>query len=317
MTGYTQILLPLDGSAVSEQAIPHVAALARALQVPVRLLMAVEPDSPAITQSLFSNRRWIEPASTREKQAREYLLQVADTLGERGISVETVVPLWEPVGAIVQEAAKQPETLIAMASHGRSGLARWWMGSVTDKVLHMSDNPVLVIRAREQEAVADSDAPSRIIVPLDGSELSEGSLPHAMHLAGKLGAAVTLLQITPSEAEYYGQIGVGPGMAPAIPLSSPPISEIAELVRQEAQGYLDSLRDRLSSQGTVAVEAHVVPGTPEDTIVDFAAAQPNVLVAMTTHGRSGVGRMMLGSVAERVVRQSGCPVLLIRSVEAE
>ena len=317
MTGYTRILLPLDGSTVSEQAISYVAALAARLSVPVRLLMAVEPDSPAITQSLNSNRRWIDPASTREDRAKEYLSNVALGLADQGIDVDTVVPVWEPVGAIVQEAAQVPETLIAMASHGRSGLARWWMGSVTDKVLHMSDNPVLVLRSRDPAPAAGGNGPDQIVVPLDGSELAEVALPHAIHLATTMNLPVRLLQVTPSEAEYYNYVAAGPGMAPAIPPSSPSASEMVELARQEAQGYLDSVRDRLSDHGVGSVESHLAQGTPADAIVDLATSQPGALVAMTTHGRSGVGRMMLGSVAERVVRQSGCPVLLVRSVQGD
>ena len=313
MADYTRIILPLDGSEASEQALPHVNALASRLSLPIRLLHAVEPDSPTIAQSLYSNRRWAEPASLREVKAREYLDRTAASLRDAGFRVSTTVPSLEPASAIVEDAAQDSGALIAMASHGRSGLARWWMGSVADKVLHMTHNPLMIIRVNEGGSAGGFPAPERLIVPLDGSELAEVALPHAAFLASAMGLTVKLLQVTPSEAEYYSYMAAGPGVAPTTLPSSPSISEMVELASRDSQGYLADVRDRLTSQGVSSIETQVAQGAPADSIVDTATEEAGSVVVMTTHGRSGVGRMLLGSVAERVVRQSGCPVLLIRA----
>ena len=313
MADYSRIVLPLDGSEIAEQALPYAKALALRLSVPLRLLLAVEPESPAIVQSLLAGRHWAESESVRAQRGEEYLSGKASSLQEDGLQVETTVPRREPSAAIVEDAARDPDALIAMASHGRSGLARWWMGSVADRVLHTADNPVLIIRAQESPSSSGGAALSRLIVPLDGSELAELALPHVTRLAGAMGLPVTLLQITVSESDYFSHIAIGPGVVPASLPSSPSITELIQMATSEAQGYLEKVRERLVSQGLADVETQVVRGTPADSIVDLATAEEGRLVAMTTHGRSGVRRMVLGSVSERVVRQSGCPVLLVRA----
>ena len=313
MVSYSRIILPLDESETSEQALPYASALATGLSLPVRLLLAVEPDSPAITQSLYSNRRWIAPASDREARAEEYLSRISAGFRDHGIRVDSTIPHREPVAGIVEEAASDPNALIVMASHGRSGIARWWMGSVADKVLHMSNNPVLLVRAQEREWTTADGAFSHLIVPLDGSEMAELALPHIIHLATSIGLPVKLIQVTPSEAEYYRYVAAGPAAVPMTPPSSISISELVQMAGEEAQNYLEDAKNRLINQGVQSVETLVTQGNAADAIVDLATAEGVSLVGMTTHGRSGVGRMMLGSVAERVVRQSGCPVLVIRT----
>ena len=313
MAAYTRIILPLDGSDTSEQAIPHARGLAMQLSLPVTLVCAVEPDSPAITQSLYSNRRWIEPAGSRHAEASEYLTKASDLLVAEGMRVDTAIPHRDPAGGIVEEAGRDPNALIVIASHGRSGLARWWLGSVADKVLHTADNPVFVIRVQGQAFKSPDERPGRLFVPLDGSELAEMVLPHVSYLASRMGLPVTLLQITPSEEEYYRYAAMGSGFAPASVPSAPSVFELVQMAGQEASAYLEDVKSRLVGQGVETVDTQVTPGTAADVIVDQVSEAEGGLVAMTTHGRSGVGRMMLGSVAERVIRQSGCPVLVVRA----
>ena len=312
MAAYSRIILPLDGSDTSEQAIPLARGLALQLSLPIRLVYAVEPDSPAITQSLYSNRRWMEPASAREDGARDYLKMISSRLATDGLQVETAIPHQEPARGIVEEAGQDPQALIVITSHGRSGLARWWLGSVADKVLHMSDNPVFIMRIREGAFRSPDESLGRLIVPLDGSELAELVLPHVARLASGLGLPVTLLQITPPEEEYYRYAAMGPGLAPAPMPSAPSIAELVQEAVREGSAYLEEVKSRLIGEGVQSVDTEVTLGTPADVIVDRVSDNGG-LVAMTTHGRSGVGRMMLGSVAERVIRQSGCPVLVVRA----
>ena len=306
---YTRILTPLDGSGVSEQVIPFVRSLAAGLSLPTTLLHAIEPETFTIPQMLNPSLHAEEFASHRMRHARQYVEPVAAELGRLGLTVHTEIPQAEPATAIVDEAATDPGTLIAMASHGRSGLARWWMGSVADKVLHLTDNPLLVIRSVAQRPAPPQTAFQSIVVPVDGSELAEEVLPHVVYLSSAMGLAVTLVRVNPSRDDYYRSLSVGPSEVSRV---TPSYEEYIEIVDGEAEGYLADLKERLTRQGAPPVTASLLHGPPADTIADLAASTPNNLVAMTTHGRSGVGRLVLGSVAERVVRQSGGPVLLIR-----
>ena len=306
---YTRILTPLDGSDVSRQVVPYVRSLAAGLSLPTTLLHAIEPETFTIPQILNPSLHAEEFASHRMRRARQYVDPVAAELGKLGLSVRTEIPQAEPVTAIVDEAATDPGTLIAMSSHGRSGFARWWMGSVTDKVLHLTDNPLLVIRSVAQPQGPPQAAFERITVPVDGSELAEEILPHVVYLSSAMSLAVDLVQVNPSRDDYYRSLSIGPSEVARV---TPSYEEYIEIVDGEAESYLANLKERLTRQGAASVSTSLLHGPAADTIADLASATSNNLVAMTTHGRSGVGRLVLGSVAERVVRQSGDPVLLIR-----
>ncbi len=308
---YTRILTPLDGSEFSEQVLPYARALASRLSLPMTLLMAVEPEHPNISRSLNPELYWQHTESHRAGHAEGYLASAAARLRGAGLSIDTTSPHGEPAAAIVEEAAKDPGILIAMASHGRSGLARWWMGSVADKVLHLAHNPLLIIRSQAEPPADQESSLERLIVPVDGSEVAEEILPHVAYLATAMGLSVDLVRITLSEAEYYQAMSMG---LRVLPPALPSFQSFSEAVDGEAQGYLSGVKASLVQQGVTSVEERVMQGAAADSIVDLATSGPNALVAMTTHGRSGVGRMILGSVAERVVRQSGGPVLVVRSV---
>ena len=311
---YTRILTPLDGSGFSEQALPHARSLAAALSLPITLLLAIEPDHPSIGQSLNPSLHLEEMAAHRAQHARSYEEWIADGLRNAGLNVDTVTPAADPAAAIVEEAAKDPGTLIIMSSHGRSGLARWWMGSVADKVLHLTGNPLLIIHAGSQQQAAATEGVGesvfeRITVPVDGSELAEEILPHVVYLSTAMGLTVDLVRVNPSRDEYHRSMSIGPS---EIARAVPSYEEYALILDGEAERYLAELKELLTRQGVASVEAQLLHGPAADSIADLAAATANNLVAMTTHGRSGVSRLVLGSVAERVARQSGAPVLLVR-----
>ena len=311
---YSRILTPLDGSEVSEQVVPYARALASGLSLPLSLLMSVEPDHPTIGRALNPLMHWQETREHRRGHAEDYLSSVATRLAGAGVAVEGSVSEGDPAVSIVEEAQRDPGTLIAMASHGRSGLARWWMGSVADKVLHMASNPLLMVRS-SSEASASQDKPlERLIVPVDGSELAEEVFPHVSFLSKTLRLPIDLLRITMSEAEYYQAMSMG---LRVLPPSLPSFQSLADSLDSEAHEYLADATARLTAMGASNVQYRVLQGAAADSIVDAATSRESSLVAMTTHGRSGVGRMILGSVAERVVRQSGGPVLLIRADHRE
>ena len=151
------------------------------------------------------------------------------------------------------------------------------------------------------------------LVPLDGSEVAEQVLPHIEALAEKFGSAITLLRATMPPVE---PIAPSPMGFPVTPYVAQDFTEVYEAERRAAADYLDAVAKRLSSGG-FQVERVLVEGPAADAIIERAAALGVDLIAMTTHGRGGLERLVLGSAADEVVRKATCPVLLVRAVEAK
>ena len=300
---YTRVLVPLDGSTLAEQVLPYVRLLAGPLQAPVHLLRVIERPPLEISAQL-NPRLYLERSETSQKrQAQEYLEALAGPMREAGVRVGTAVRVGIPALEILNEAAKEPDTLVAMSTHGRSGIGRWLVGSVTDKVLRASANPVLVIRPRESGVPPETKLED-IIVPLDGSALAEQGLPHVVHLSKALNLSVTLFRVAARPTLYSSH-------DMQIPLGA--YEQLCREAQEEATDYLRQVGQALRQQGVATVRERVVQGHPAAAIVDFPVHAPNCLFAMTTHGRSGVGRWLLGSVTDRVVQHSGQPVLVIRA----
>ena len=306
---YTRILIPLDGSQMSETVIPYVHLLAKLIGCPVDLLRVIEavPSELADAHGL----RLYQLADGIRDAARDLLSHISTTLQESGLEVRSTVRDGDPASVIVNEAEGVPGTLIAISTHGRSGVSRWVLGSVADKVLHTTTDPLLIIRSQHPEGPVLEVNLKSVIVPLDGSQLAEQALPHAIWLAKSLGLAVDLLRETPSASlpEYSRY-------TPAV--YYPPYEEYLERANAEARDYLQGLNEGIQRQGILSVGQHLSRGHPAGAagaILDRTRDTPDSLVVMTTHGRSGIGRWVLGSVADRVVKHSGGPVLLIRDTE--
>ncbi len=189
---YKRVLVPLDGSELAEQVLPFAVLVAKALSSQMVLLRIFESVP----------EQWADPAHGRyldqltssfRNQAVEYLEGIAAPLRQDGLTVTCSAHEGNPADLIINEASREPDSLIAMSTHGTSGINRWVMGSVTDKVLHAVNAPLLIVRSKAGSPKAKIEL-STIIVPLDGSALSEQVLPHAVSLSKALGSAVTLLR---------------------------------------------------------------------------------------------------------------------------
>jgi nucleotide-binding universal stress UspA family protein len=150
---------------------------------------------------------------------------------------------------------------------------------------------------------------SKILVPLDGSNLAEGVLPHVQDLAQRYDSEVVLIQVVPPLSKLVTAEAVSMGEA-GIDLET--ASDAAKAERDNAHSYLERVVQRLEAQ-KIKVQSEVLEGPPGDVIVDYARRHKMDLIAMSTHGRSGLGRLFYGSVADHVLRHAGTPVLLIRS----
>jgi nucleotide-binding universal stress UspA family protein len=245
--------------------------------------------------------------------AQDYLEGLAIPLRGSGLSVTSTVREGNPTSSIVSEAAQESDTLIAMTTQGRSGIGRWMLGSVTDKVLRAANNPLLIVRAYDRENPPEAVKFQTIIVPLDGSSIAEQVLAHVISLARALRLRVLLVRATPSLGEYHRYVEHNP-----LDSSSTISMMYEEFSREEdaqAMEYLRQVKEKLNRQRVFSVEEKLLKGHAAEVIVELARETPHSLVAMTTHGHSGIERWLLGSIADRVVRHSRDLVLVVRAAE--
>jgi len=208
-----------------------------------------------------------------------------------------------PGECIVDIAAGEPEALIAMATHGYSGLRRWTLGSVADKVVQAATTPVFVVRATAQPP-AGARSLQRIMVPLDGSALAEQALPLAIELATRAQAELLLFHAVSPPIKYV------PELTPFH--RSPPTIEFPAPGHQQALQQLHGVAERWHLHAISALSV-VTSGEPAQEISDTVAQEHVDLIVMATHGYSGVRRWALGSVADKVLHASDTPLLLVRA----
>jgi nucleotide-binding universal stress UspA family protein len=296
---YTRILIPLDGSKIAEQVLPYARFLVKALRVPVELLGIVDPVPLADFAEIWQRGEFDKLVAEETKGTTEYLASTAQSFA--GAEVTCTVLEGTPEEMIVQKAAADEKTLIVMATHGRSGMQRWLLGSVADKVLHGAANHLLLVRASEEGKTDGEAVLKTIVVPLDGSALAEQALATVEELARKMQLDVVLMRayaLPPTlSAEDYGSYS----------------QDMIAHFETEAREYLDRKAEELKGKGIGNVSAAVDLGYGAEEIIALARKTPDNCIAMCTHGRSGFRRFVLGSVTERVVRHSGDPVLIIRA----
>jgi len=288
---------------LSRSLAPYARSLAGRLKIPVELVAVIDIAEMATHVAAERARYFDTMIEDGVRNSREYLKGIAKTFDSVGVVCTIEKGRAEEV--IIEKAAVDKGTLISMATHGRSGLNRWLLGSVAEKVLRGTTNPVLLIRASE-EAKGEGVAPLKsIVVPLDGSDLAESVLPAVAELAKTLDVEIVLFR---AYNIPYGAYGGGEGYYDAVNLD-----ELLVGIREEAQGYLEKKTEELKKKGVAKVSGVAQEGFSADEIISFGRKTPDNLIAMCTHGRSGVKRWMLGSVTETVVRHCGDPVLVLRA----
>ena len=289
---YRTILVPLDGSILSERALPYARSLARANGARLVLLRAVEPAS--ISESLLPRDR-----DKAIADAEAYLAGLFPGPNDAS-PVTTLVSPGNAGELILEEVRSRDVDLIVMSTHGRSGLSRTIYGSVAERVCHQAPVPVLLVPSACEHAWT-SDRPPRILVPLDGSTLAEAALGHVEELAEALGAEMIALRV--AEPPEYVRFAY-----PDIPEGE--VFEVGDV--RQAGDYLEAIASRLRARGG-HVAARVESGAPAATILAVAREENADVIAMATHGRGGLARLMMGSVATGVVQRSNRPVFLVRS----
>lgn len=304
------ILVPLDGSVLAETVLPHAMALARATSSGLRLMRVVPPlalMAPMGGLTEVTPELW-DLYEEQPEFAREYLREIVNRLGQFEPRVDVVVTEGDPAESILKYAGEHPEvTGIAMSTHGRSGLGKWLFGSVAERILHGSPVPLLLLRpdTEPEQVNLDPDAVPRyktLLVPLDGSALAEQALPPALAFAEAVEGRLVLISVT---ATPFDLKLVKPGAH--APWSAVPWSTPAERLVK----YLDAVIEKLSSSD-VPLQARVTYGDIADEILKVARFEEADVIVMATHGRSGLGHLLIGSIARRVAQEAAVPVLLVR-----
>jgi nucleotide-binding universal stress UspA family protein len=299
---YTRILIPLDGSKTAEKVLPYARHLAAVLKLPVELLAVIDIAEMASHMAAEKARFLDTLIEDGMRNSEDYLRSAAATFA--GANVKCTVEKGRAEESIVEHAAKDKNTLITMATHGRSGVDRFLLGSVAEKVLRSSTSPLLLIRASVEAKAEGEAAVKSIIVPLDGSDLAESVLPAAVELARSLDAEIVLFR---AYNIPYGAYSAGEGFYDPVNLDT-----LLASIKDEAAEYLARKTDELKRNGVAKVSFVAKEGFSADEIIAFARETKDGMIAMCTHGRSGVKRFVLGSVSESVARHSVDPVLVLR-----
>ena len=299
---YHTLLVPLDGSPFSERALPVAASVAHAAKARIVLVRVTSGAMPPGGDAAPTERKAIDDVQT-------YLAGVAGRLTGQGIQTDTAAPHGSAAEGILDEMNARQADMVIMCTHGRSGLGRWAYGSVAEAVLAKSAAPILLVYPTGPLArLGQTPGSFKVLVPLDGSAFAEAALPHAAALANMLGGALVLLRAVSPQIGYY----------PDPVLGQPYVSQVTEKALQEqedeAKAYLSKVADGVSG-AAISAQQIVRIGWPGSVILDEARLRGAELIAMSTHGTTGIGERLLGGIAHDVLVRGMFPLLLVRPGE--
>jgi nucleotide-binding universal stress UspA family protein len=300
-----QILVPLDGSHFSEHAVTSAFKIARLSRATVHLVRVIRPAIQVSAEVAFVRNPGLREI---EDEARTYLAEFAADVPP-GVAARCVV-LHGPdsVAKILSDyIARSGIGMVIMATHGRTGLGRFWLGSVADELVRTVRIPVLVLRPPKGDGApaVESWHARRILVPLDGSERAEAALEAAVELGWLTSAHYTLVQVVkpPMYDTYPDTV--------ALQIDEHQLQHDLDRARE----YLDKTADQLRAVGLHVNTLAVAHPNIAEGIVHEASASNADLIALATHGRGGWKRLALGSVAQEVLHKAHLPLLLLRTAE--
>ncbi len=289
---YKKMLVLLDGSRLSEVVFSYAGELAGRLNLSIDLLHVCKPEDAA-------------QLSMREAYIEHMAEMLASKTVKNAVQARGYVVTGYPADEILQYAHNNSMDLIMLATHGSSGIRRWGLGSVADKVVHEAEVPIWLVPAQLHENILHDSFPERsILVPLDGSRLAESVLYHVRELVTQRGEETEVLLVNVAKK-------------PALPTAlgkekDPLIGENLAALKTRGEVYLADIVKQLKAE-EIPARAEQLIGNPAEEIVRYAAQNHPRLIVMSTHGRSGFSRCVFGSVAENVLhRLQKTPLFLIR-----
>ncbi len=294
---FKKILVPLDGSDLAEQALPAAMALARQSHGEILLLRV--PVFETAVMLAFGGYGVMYPDQSLEHsraEAREYLKSTQKNSIAPDVTCRALIVDGDVASAIVDVAKEENADLIVMSTHGYSGVTRWVMGSVAERVLGNASCPVFVVR--------EADLPRHVMITLDGSEFAERALEPGLELAATFGAKVTLMsavrEVNATMLKEMNTIENGMGQR----WQDDTAKDVEEYLRQVAKRYH---RDDLTLTTATTIEPAAT------SILDYAEVHQVDLLVMATHGRTGLLRWVYGSVTEKVLHGAKRSMLIVRA----
>jgi nucleotide-binding universal stress UspA family protein len=298
---YKRMLVLLDGSKIAEVVFSYARELAGRLNLDIDLLHVCTNEE---AQQLPMRQAYIEHmAEILKAQSEEIRNKTEIKLRKKGIEARAKVAVGYPAEEILKYAEENKIDIIMLATHGSSGIRRWGLGSVADKVIHETDVPVWLVPAYLHEGILYDKLPRRaFLIPLDGSKLAEAVIPHAIALAEQRGEETEIMLVTVTK-----------------PVSVKMSEDERQLNRESiaslkthSELYLEKIARQFKDAGLKVYTEQLI-GDPAEEIVRYAATYKPRVIVMSTHGRSGFSRFVFGSVTENVLhRLQKTPVFLIR-----
>ncbi len=287
------IIVPLDGSSFAEIALATAFRIARAWNAEIEVVTAHERTDEKSMEGV-----------------EEYLAGVVARIrDEVGLQVTSALAAGSAAEALEQHASSKEADLVVMTSHGRGPLSRIWLGSVTDQFIRRTSTPVLLVRPGEGEELDLSKEITfdRVLIPVDGSEGGDAILTPALALGKACDSDFVLLKVSGATEALSSSF-----VSYAVRVNPKTLDD----ERKKAEVDLDARVERLITEGVAVTGEVVLDNSPSDGVLRFAAENDIDLIAMATHGRGGVARMVLGSVTDKVVRGATQSVLVCRPSEA-
>lgn len=296
---FKKILVPLDGSRTAEMVLPYGEMIATKFSAEIIIASVSELHAEEVDPLYHSYQ---------ERIIEKVELQLKDWEAKEGVKVKGVVLFGKPADEILKYAKENNLDLIAMCSRGRSSRGPWLLGNIAAKVLRAAEIPVLLIRKPiDSTYIQEKRLVKKILLPLDGSRLGEIAIPFAEALALAFNAEIILFQVyTPSTIETGYRV-------PEITLATQ--REIEEHIKEFAQSYLRQWEIKFQEKGLVT-SCVLKLGSPADQILEYAEENGIDLIVMSTHGRSGIGRWVFGSVTDKVLHSGDMAVLTVRAMKS-
>ena len=295
---YDSILIPTDGSEHAELAARHGRGLAERFDAAVHVVGVVDVAAAAGPFNAGGvDDAFVDRLKDEAQSAVDAVEELADPDGDGSLTAAVV--RGEPGEAIVEYIDEAGIDMVAMGTRGRRGLRRFATGSVTEHVVRRAHVPVVTVRTTEKSPVTDYE---RVLVTTDGSSAAEAAVDHAVAVADAYDATLHVCSVVDITAAAAG------------PTAAPPMDLLANLREQAATGT-ERMADRAREAG-VDVVTEVREGFPGQGILDYADDADIDLIAMGTHGRTGVDRILLGSTTERTIRRSSVPVMSVHPSES-
>jgi nucleotide-binding universal stress UspA family protein len=294
-------MVPLDGFPFAESALSPALTISRRTGADVHLVTVQEPPPS------FVRDEWAYTAREWSEQYIENVVERAEGLPGGSLTVKLLAG--HVVEALEAEVDACDADLVVMATHGRGALSRAWLGSVTDRFVHQTDRPVLLVRPEEGDEPPDIRIEAGyddILVPLDGSELSESVLDCAADFGEMFEASFRLVRVVPYPLDVA---------SPYLPTTFQMNQGLVDDARDAAREYLEEQAERLRKRGFDVAVAARVDVQPGHGILKEAEESGATLIAMATHGRTGLRRALLGGATDKVLRGAHVPVLLHRHAE--